>query len=50
MNEEMQILNIDGTPYEIVDGKARQDITTIKGKQVVTNVTLKQSYTQETKH
>ena len=49
MDKELQILNIDGQNYTISDKQARQDITTIKGKNIVTNVELNSSYADETK-
>lgn len=33
MNNELQILNIDGVNYDISDKKAREDLETIKGKE-----------------
>ena len=49
MNKELNFLNVNNENYEISDKKARDDISTIKNKQVVTDVSLKSSYAQETK-
>nr|DAF09950.1 MAG TPA: hypothetical protein [Caudoviricetes sp.] len=49
MNKELNFLNVNNENYEIADKKSRDDIASIKAKQVVTNVSLKSDYAQETK-
>lgn len=49
MNKELNFLNVNNENYEITDKKARDDISAIKNKQVVTDVSLSSSYEQETK-
>lgn len=49
MNKELNFLNVNNENYEIADKKSRDDIVNIKAKQVVTNVSLKSDYAQETK-
>lgn len=49
MDKELQILNINGENYSISDKQAREEIITIKNKNVVTDVTLNSNYTDETK-
>ena len=49
MNKELNFLNVNNENYEIADKKSRDDIANIKAKQVVTNVSLKSDYAQETK-
>ena len=46
---ELEILNINNVDYPIRDKSAQDQLTKIKSKQVVTNVTLKPTYTQNTK-
>lgn len=41
MNNELQILNIDGIAYDISDKKAREDLDTIKAKEFLTYATLR---------
>lgn len=49
MNKELNFLNVNNENYEIADKKSRDDIAKIKAKQVVTDVSLKSDYAQETK-
>ena len=49
MDKELQNLNINGQNYIISDKKAREDITTIKQKNVVTKVQLNSNYADDTK-
>ena len=49
MNNELNFLNVNNNKYEISDKKARDDISKIKVKQVVSDVSLTSNYTQETK-
>ena len=49
MNKELNFLNVNNENYEIADKKSRDDIVKIKAKQVVTDVTLKSTYTLESK-
>ena len=49
MNNELNFLNVNDKNYEISDKKARDDISKIKVKQVVSDVSLTSNYTQETK-
>jgi hypothetical protein len=46
---ELEILNINNVDYPIRDKSAQDQLTQIKSKQVVTDVALKSTYTQETK-
>lgn len=46
---ELDILNINNTNYEIADKQARDDIEAIRGTDVVLNVPLKTTYTAESK-
>ena len=49
MNNELNFLNVNNKNYEISDKKARDDISKIKVKQVVSDVSLTSNYAQETK-
>ena len=49
MNNELNFLNVNNNKYEISDKKARDDISKIKVKQVVSDVSLTSNYTNETK-
>ena len=49
MNKELQNLIINGQTYEISDKQAREDISTIQNKTVVTNVQLNSNYEDDTK-
>ena len=49
MNNELNFLNVNNKNYEISDKKARDDISKIKVKQVVSDVSLTSNYANETK-
>ena len=46
---ELNILNVNNTDYEIADKQARNDLETIRGNDVVLDVSFKATYTAESK-
>lgn len=46
---ELNILNVNNTDYEIADKQARNNLETIRGNDVVLDVSFKAAYTAESK-